>query len=595
VTTRPQEAPVQPGSDPVLDRALRGVRSAFQPIVEIDTGRVVAYEALARGPVGPLERPDALFAAARAAGRLAELDEACRAAAFRGAAGAGLVSPLTVFVNVEPEVLDTAPLADLVAIAEGAPGDLRVVMEITERAIAARPAELLRTVERVRELGWAIAVDDVGAESMSLAFLPLLCPDVVKLDLRLVQDRPGPAVAEIMNAVNAYAERSGAVVLAEGIETEEHLAYARGLGATLGQGWLFGRPGPGADERLPVGELLLPGAGRPSGALGAVSPFACLPDGVPLRRAPKALLIELSKQLEREAMRLGETCVVAATFQEARHFTVSTTQRYRDLVERTGFVCALGEDLPVEPLPGLRGAHLAPDDPVRGEWDVAVLSPHFSAALLARDLGDEGPDLERTFEYALTYDRATVSRAAQSLLSRVAPRTGDATPADSPAPRPPVPAGRPAAGLAVGTTTAEVLLRRALEATPSGVTVVDTRLPDQPIVYANEAFRQLAGLPSEEILGRNCRLLQSPDTDPGAVARIRAAVEAGQACRETVLNLRGPDRTRWFNELHLAPVHDSDGTVVQYIGVQVDVTARVEAERALVRERDRTSAALARI
>ncbi|SFT71543.1 PAS domain S-box-containing protein/diguanylate cyclase (GGDEF) domain-containing protein [Geodermatophilus amargosae] len=586
---------MQPGSDPVLDRALRGVRSAFQPIVEIDTGRVVAYEALARGPVGPLERPDALFAAARAAGRLAELDEACRAAAFRGAADAGLVSPLTVFVNVEPEVLDTAPLADLVAIAEGAPGDLRVVMEITERAIAARPAELLRTVERVRELGWAIAVDDVGAESMSLAFLPLLCPDVVKLDLRLVQDRPGPAIAEIMNAVNAYAERSGAVVLAEGIETEEHLVCARGLGATLGQGWLFGRPGPGADERLPVGELLLPGAGRPSGALGAVSPFACLPDGVPLRRAPKALLIELSKQLEREAMRLGETCVVAATFQEARHFTVSTTQRYRDLVERTGFVCALGEDLPVEPLPGLRGAHLDPDDPVRGEWDVAVLSPHFSAALLARDLGDEGPDLERTFEYALTYDRATVSRAAQSLLSRVAPRTADATPADSPAPRPPVPAGRPAAGLAVGTTTAEVLLRRALEATPSGVTVVDMRLPDQPIVYANEAFRQLAGLPSEEILGRNCRLLQSPDTDPGAVARIRAAVEAGQACRETVLNLRGPDRTPWFNELHLAPVHDSDGTVVQYIGVQVDVTARVEAERALVRERDRTSAALARI
>ena len=55
----------------------------FQPIVELDTGRVVAYEALARGPEGPLERPDLLFAAARTAGRLAELDEACRAAAFR--------------------------------------------------------------------------------------------------------------------------------------------------------------------------------------------------------------------------------------------------------------------------------------------------------------------------------------------------------------------------------------------------------------------------------------------------------------------------------------------------------------------------------
>ncbi len=592
------DAPVQPGAptDPVLEDAIRGVRSVFQPIVEIDTGRVVAYEALARGPVGPLERPDALFAAARAAGRLAELDEACRAAAFRGAVEAALVAPLTVFVNVEPEVLDTAPLADLMAIAESAPGQLRVVMEITERAIAARPAELLRTVERVRELGWSVAVDDVGAESMSLAFLPLLRPDVVKLDLRLVQERPGPEIAEIMNAVNAYAERSGAVVLAEGIEDEGHLRTARGLGATLAQGWLFGRPGPGAAPGLTVGELVLPGAGLPAGALGAVSPFACLPDGTPLRRAPKLLLIELSKQLEREAVRLGETCVVAATFQEARHFTVSTTRRYRDLVERTGFVCALGEDLPVEPLPGVRGTHLDPADPVRGEWDVAVLSPHFSAALLARDLGDDGPDMERTFEYALTYERDTVTRAAASLLSRVAPRAGAAPQAPAVPVTPAAAAvSRPAGGLAVGTTSGEVLLRRALEATPSGVTVVDMRLPDQPIVYANEAFRQLAGLPTTEILGRNCRLLQSPDTDAGAVARIRAAVQAGRPCRETVLNLRGPERTPWWNELHLAPVHDADGTVVQYIGVQVDVTARVEAEQALVRERDRTRAALARI
>jgi len=79
-----------------------GVRSVFQPIVELDTGRVVAYEALARGPEGPLERPDVLFAAARSAGRLAELDEICRAAAFHGAVEQRLLAPLTVFVNVEP-------------------------------------------------------------------------------------------------------------------------------------------------------------------------------------------------------------------------------------------------------------------------------------------------------------------------------------------------------------------------------------------------------------------------------------------------------------------------------------------------------------
>jgi diguanylate cyclase (GGDEF)-like protein/PAS domain S-box-containing protein len=582
-------SPSHPESALATALAPGGVRSVFQPIVELDTGRVVAYEALARGPQGPLERPDLLFAAARTAGRLAELDEICRAAAFRGAVDQGLLAPLTVFVNVEPEVLDSAPLDDLLAIAEGAPGDLEVVLEITERALAARPAELLRTVERVRALGWAIAVDDVGANSMSLAFLPLLSPDVIKLDLRLVQERPGPAVAEIMNAVNAHAERTGAVVLAEGIETEQHLATARALGATLGQGWLFGRPGPGPAPGLPTAALALPSA---AAAPIDSSPFGCLPAAVPLRRSAKSLLIELSKQLEREAMRLGETCVVAATFQESQHFTPSTIQRYRDLVERTGFVCALGEGLPAEPLPGVRGADLDPADPVRGEWDVVVLSPHFSAALLARDLGDTGPDLERTFEYALTYDRDTVVRAAHALLTRVVPRTGApvAAPAAHPM-RPQAPADAPPTVGADG----DALLRSALAATTSGVTIVDMRLPDQPLVYVNEAFEQLSGLPRELVLGRNCRFLQSPDTDPAAVARIRAAVDRGEECRETILNLRGADRQPWWNEIHLAPERDADGAVVQYIGVQHDVTAKVEAERALIQERDRNRACLTRI
>ncbi|MCF6508885.1 EAL domain-containing protein [Blastococcus sp. MG754426] len=589
---------MRPDTDAALAAALRpgGVRSVFQPIVELDTGAVVAYEALARGPEGPLQRPDLLFAAARQAGALAELDAACRVAAFSGAVRHGLPAPLALFVNVEPEVLDTAPLDELLAIAAEAPGGMRVVLEITERALATRPAELLRTVARVRELGWGVALDDVGADAMSLAFMPILRPDVVKLDLRLVQERPGPAIAEIMNAVNAYAQTSGAAVLAEGIENDAHLAMARALGATLGQGWLFGRPAPEPACDRPLGSLPPPVQDTAT-EVEPGSPFACLPAGTPLRRSPKALLIELSKQLEREALRLGETCVVTATFQEARHFTPSTTQRYRDLVERTGFVCALGEGLPTEPLPGLRGADLAPGDPVRGEWDVVVLAPHFSVALLARDLGTPGPDLQREFEYALTYDRDVAVRAARSLLGRVVPRAHGAAPARTAATAA-TPAATPAAAPAVlgeQLLGDPALVRRALEATPSGVCLVDVRLPDQPLVYINPAFARLAGMPAEELLGRNCRFLQGADTDPGAVARIRAAIAAGEECREVLLNHRGPDRTPWYNELHLAPVTDATGAVVQYIGVQVDVTEQVLAQRALEQERDRTRGYLARI
>jgi hypothetical protein len=104
-------------------------------------------------------------------------------------------------------------LEELRSIAESAPGELKLMLEITERALAARPAELLATVRRLRSAGWRIALDDVGANDLSLAFMPLLRPDIIKLDLPLVQHRPGPKVAEIMNAVNAYAERSGSVVL----------------------------------------------------------------------------------------------------------------------------------------------------------------------------------------------------------------------------------------------------------------------------------------------------------------------------------------------------------------------------------------------
>lgn len=587
--------------DGILSRG--GISPVFQPIVDLDSGAVVAYEALARGPEGPLQSPAALFDAAREADRLAELDEACRAAAFRAAVAQRIFDPVPVFVNVEPSVLDSAPLDDLLAIAEDAPGRLRVVLEITERALATRPAELLATVERVRALGWGIALDDVGAEAASLAFMPLLRPDVVKLDLSLVQRRPTPAVAEIMNAVNAYAERSGALLLAEGIEDDEHLAMARGLGAGLGQGWLFGRPA--AEVAPAVGSAGLDlGGGTAPDRRTVVSPFACLPSGTRLRRAPKRLLVEISKQLEREAMRLGESCVVASTFQHRHHFTPATAQRYRDLVARVGFVCGLGADLTHEvvetSVPGLRAADLAPDDPVRGEWDVVVVSPHFSAALLARDLGETGPDMDRTFEYALTYRRDAVVDAAHGLLSRVAPRVhvlpgptlDQAPPPASVLARP---EGGPGTAVVEGTGPGTRLLERALAAATSGVTIADMTRPDQPLLFVNDAFETLAGLPRSEVLGRNCRLLQSPETDRAAIARIRAAVAAGEECCETLLNVRGPDREPWWNEVRLSPVFDDVGRLVQYIGVQTDVTDRVRAERAWRQEQDRSRSYLERI
>lgn len=404
------------------------IRSVFQPIVELSTGRTVAYEALARGPEGStLERPEQLLAAARRHGELTELDLACQDAAMTTALRAGLTAPWTVFINVEPEAAHGAlrvPGDDLRAVSGGHPADasqLRVIAEITERSLTADPPQLLDLVERVRSRGWGIALDDVGADRNSLALLPFLRPDVIKLDLRLIQQRPSAAVAEIFSAVNAEAERSGTTVLAEGIEEPRHLDMARSLGATLGQGWLFGRPGPLAHAAtLPADHAVR--ISQCSPGTSTESPFILAAATVPPRLARKELLIEISKHLEHQAMRSGEATAVLATFQEARFFTPATRRRYSQLTHSTAFVGALGRDMPATPMPGVRGGHLPPFDPLLSEWDIAVIGPHFGACLTARDLGDIGPDLQRRFEFTLSHNRELAIQVATTQLSRIAPK-----------------------------------------------------------------------------------------------------------------------------------------------------------------------------
>jgi EAL domain-containing protein (putative c-di-GMP-specific phosphodiesterase class I) len=225
------------------------IRCVYQPVVDLDDRHVVAYEALMRGPVGSaLESPIELLDAARNDTELATLDRLAHTAALQemtshpGAAGHAL------FLNIEPrgvgqqlpQVLDrTWREGREAALASG----LQVVIELTERALLDDPGLMLWSAAAMRDLGARIALDDVGALPESLAFLPVVRPDVVKLDLRLVREHGSLEIAQITNAVRAYAEDSGAAVVAEGVETERDHEVALSLGATLGQGWLYGRPG----------------------------------------------------------------------------------------------------------------------------------------------------------------------------------------------------------------------------------------------------------------------------------------------------------------------------------------------------------------
>jgi EAL domain-containing protein (putative c-di-GMP-specific phosphodiesterase class I) len=402
----------------------RQIRTLYQPIVDLDSHAVVAYEALARGPVGSdLENPIALFAAARAAKIELALDWACIESALRGAVAADLHRDIALFINVETSTVGETPPASLVALIEATRDRFRVIVEITERAVTARPAELLEHVANIRALGWGLAMDDVGVDPGSLAFLPFVRPDVVKLDMDLVRDGRGPEAASIIAAVMAHGESTGCLTLGEGIENREHLRRATGMGATLGQGWLFGRPGPlpAIARRAPRTLLATPPGGnraitpRPDGS----TPFSVVAAHRSTRVGTKELLLDISNHIEAQAENIAEHPILVGAFQLAERFTPDTRRRYERLAKHCSLVAALGIGLDAREVAGVRGAPLASDDPLKDEWSVAVVGPHYAAALVARDCGIGENDRSRLFEFVVTHDRGLVLDAMSTLLERV--------------------------------------------------------------------------------------------------------------------------------------------------------------------------------
>ena len=400
----------------LITRALApgALQPAFQPVVELETGRVAGYEALARWPGQVDADPGSVFAAAAQVGQVVELDWACRQAGLRAALAANLGADQTLFLNVEAATLGQPAPPEYRELVEAARGRFRVVLELTERELLSDPAELLRLVGWARDQGWGIAMDDVGAEPDSLSLLPFVAPDVVKLDLSLVQQTHGHRQASTMLAVMDYAEQTGAVVLAEGIETSAHLDQALTLGATYGQGWMLGRPGP---IRPGGTEATLPRTKTPPPVVR--TPFDLVADAPTLRTGRKRLLLGMSRQLERMACAPDEPAVLLSAFQHGRNLTPATATRYQAMAAGLPFVGALGLELSTRPVPGVRGARLDPADQLIGEWTVVVIGPHYHGALIARDCGDSGPDLDRRFDFVLTQNRELVWQAGRSLMSRL--------------------------------------------------------------------------------------------------------------------------------------------------------------------------------
>ena len=222
----------------VIERG-EGLAIVFQPIVRLEDRVTVGLEALSRFDSQPPRGPDEWFERAGLIGRRVELE----LTALRKALGnlGRIPAPLFLAVNVSPETALSDPFRELVSRIAGP----RVVLELTEDQLIKDYVSLMSGLELVRGNGCRLAMDDTGAGYTSLRHIVRLAPEIVKCDRELVEQiSTDKALRAVVRGVIALAEEIEALVIAEGIETEEQLATLRSLGILYGQGFFLGRPAP---------------------------------------------------------------------------------------------------------------------------------------------------------------------------------------------------------------------------------------------------------------------------------------------------------------------------------------------------------------
>jgi PAS domain S-box-containing protein len=128
------------------------------------------------------------------------------------------------------------------------------------------------------------------------------------------------------------------------------------------------------------------------------------------------------------------------------------------------------------------------------------------------------------------------------------------------------------------------LLERIIDASEDGIVVAEREGDEHILIYVNQGFERMTGYSTDEILYRDCRFLQNDDRDQPGLTRIREALVENRPCREILRNYK-KDGTLFYNELSITPMYDEQEDITYYLGVQKDVTERVEAIAELERIR----------
>ena len=231
----------------VVEKGL--LRVVFQPIVDLGSGTIFGYEALARCTSPEIEHTTDLFRAAVRAGRIGELGRTLRAMAIKECPDANL------FFNVQPNEFEHGWLVR--------PDDAifrhkrQVYLEITESVPISHFEQCHAVLSEVRRKGALLAIDDLGAGFSNLKYIADLAPDIVKLDREMIAGvDPGSRGARLLSSIVDLCREMGAKLVAEGVETKDELDTVSLAGADFGQGYFLARPASTPPEEAKLG---LPG------------------------------------------------------------------------------------------------------------------------------------------------------------------------------------------------------------------------------------------------------------------------------------------------------------------------------------------------
>jgi diguanylate cyclase (GGDEF)-like protein len=234
----------------VIARGL--LRAVYQPVVDLQSGVVIAFEGLIRPlPESGFGDPGELFAAAEAADRMVELDHACLATVL--AQAVGLAPEQMLSVNLSPRTIEAPQFSVDWLVNQALANHLspdRLIIELTEHEMIEDLPRLQRNLAALQQAGIRIAIDDVGAGNAGLRLLSQFRFDIVKVDLSLVQDGTRrDSSRAVLSSLRELAGRWGAYMVAEGLETVSQLRTVREIGLRAGQGFLLGRPAPTPSQR----------------------------------------------------------------------------------------------------------------------------------------------------------------------------------------------------------------------------------------------------------------------------------------------------------------------------------------------------------